>query len=544
MNAFLKYFEQLKTVFQNLSPPQRIFSAGSFLVIVAALGYVAYNANKVEYTTLYSKLSQEDMGKVVEMLKAKKVPYQLSEGGSVSVPKEQLYESRLLLAKEGVPKGSGIGFEIFDQQKLGSSEFVQKINYQRALQGELIRTINEMNAVEESRVHLVIPEQSVFMEDQKIPTASVILKLHGSAQLDPNEVQGIVNLVASAVPGLKEENVTIVSTDGKILFKKGASDTPVQISSSQMEMKSRMEEEIRRKLQSMLEQVLGANRVITRVAADLDFSQVKIAEDTYDPDSSVIRSQQRSIENADKESGGPKGNPDAPVNLESKLLQSTPQPAAKGAVDTTASAQQKGFNRQHETVNYEINHVNRNTIRSPGTVKKLSVAVVVDGAYEMKADKEGQSKQTFVGRTPEELKSVEEMVKKAMGFDEARGDQVVISNTPFAPDMAEIESMAKAENQWLKLLKSNQKIIFNLLLTLATFIFILSFMRKLNKIVVRGEPQAEAPVVALPPTPEEELEALLTPEGGFSPRKHIGLLVQRNPQRAAEVIRSWLREEV
>jgi flagellar M-ring protein FliF len=300
----------------------------------------------------------------------------------------------------------------------------------------------------------------------------------------------------------------------------------------------------------MLEQVLGANRVITRVAADLDFAQVKIAEDTYDPDSSVVRSQQRSIENADKEgAGGARGNPDAPVNLESKLLQSTPQPAAPNAKpgaapDATATAAQKGYNRQRETVNYEINHVNRNTVRSPGTLKKLSVAVVVDGAYEMRADKDGKPKPTFVGRTPEELKSVEEMVKKAMGFDEARGDQVSVSNTPFATDLADMET-SKPENQWVKLLKTYERLIVNLVLALLVFTLILSFMRKLGKLT----PQAvvgveEAAPAALPATAAEEMEALMAPETGLSTRKQIAQLVERRPERAAEIIRAWLREEV
>jgi flagellar M-ring protein FliF len=549
MNAYTKYLQQLKTTYQNLSTPQKIFSAGSLLILLASLSYLIYSANSTEYSTLYSALPQEEMGAVVEALKAKKVPYQLTDGGGIAVPKEQLLEVRLNLAKEGLPKGSGVGFEIFDQQKLGSSEFVQKINYQRALQGELSRTINEMDEVEESRVHLVMPEQSLFLEDQKPASASVVLKLRPGSKLDNAKAQGIVHLVASAVQGLKDENVTIMSTDGKVLYKKDSPDTPFQMTNLQIETKNRIEEDMHRKVQSMLEQVLGANKVITRVTAELDFSQTQIAEDTYDPDSAVVRSQQRSVENSEGKEGAARGNPDTPINVESKLLESAPE----GSKDNAGAAQQKKFNRQKETVNYEINHVNRQIIRTPGSIKKLSVAVVVDGAYEMKPDKDGNMAPVFVGRSAEELKSVEEIVKKAVGYDEARGDQIAVSNAPFATDSLGME-IAKAENKWLRMLKDNQKMLVNLLLIFLVFLFIIRpLMKKFQQI---GEKPKElqqpepTPKPALPESAEASVAALgeaevplLQADAKNSLKKQAALLVQQNPERATEIIRAWLREE-
>lgn len=320
MKALLDFLEKIKTRFQAMPAPQRIFYAGSLAVLIGSLAFLAYTVNKVEYSPLYSRLSEEDLGAVVETLKAKKIPYQLTGGNGISVPKEQLAEVRLSLASEGVPKGSGVGFEIFDQQKLGSTEFVQRINYQRALQGELARTISKMDEVLESRVHLVLATESLFLEDKKPPSAAVVLKLKNGSKLEQQRVQGIVNLVCSAVQGLSEDKVSIMSTDGQVLFKKEATDSPLQLSNLQTQYKGNLEEDLRRKVQTLLDQVVGPNRATTRVTVDLDFNQVQVTEDTYDPDSAVIRSQQRSVENSQGAEAGTKGNPDVPINVESQLL--------------------------------------------------------------------------------------------------------------------------------------------------------------------------------------------------------------------------------
>ena len=222
------------------------------------------------------------MAEVTQSLKKKKVTYQLSSG-TVEVPREQVYEARLGLAAEGIPKGSGVGFEIFDQQKLGSTEFVQKINYQRAIQGELGRTINEMDEVQESRVHIVMPEDGLFQEDRKPASAAIVLKLRQGARLDPRRIQGIVHLAACTVRGLEEDRITILSTDGQVLYKKSSAEQQNQMTNMQLEQKRAAEEELNQKVQAMLQPLLGANRVLTRVAVELDFNRVQISEDTYDP---------------------------------------------------------------------------------------------------------------------------------------------------------------------------------------------------------------------------------------------------------------------
>ena len=196
MDSVLKLLQRAKTAFLTLPKAQKILYVGSLLAFLASIGYLVVSSNRIEYAPLYSGLSDEDMGAVVEKLKAQKIPYELSGNNRISVPKDLLYDTRLSLATSGVPKGGSTGFEIFDQQKLGSTDFVQKINYQRALQGELARTVSKIDLVEEARVHLVLPEQSLFKEDEQPPSAAVVLKLKTGAKLSAPQAQGIVNLVA------------------------------------------------------------------------------------------------------------------------------------------------------------------------------------------------------------------------------------------------------------------------------------------------------------------------------------------------------------
>lgn len=533
MNTLQAYLEQMKAIFSGLSRTQKILYTGATLLLAGSLAYILYFTSRAEYVPLFTGLSQSDMGEVANSLKAKKISYQLSSN-TIEVPKEQLYETRLALAAEGIPKGSGIGFEIFDQQKLGSTEFVQKVNYQRALQGELARTINEMNEVMESRVHLVLPEESLFQEDRKPPSAAVVLKLRPGSKLGDKQIQGIVHLVASTVRGLDEDKVSIMSTDGQVLYRKNAGEQGVQMTNLQLERKNRMEEDLRQKLQSLLEQVLGSNRVLSRVTMDLDFNQVRIAEETYDPDSTVIRSQQRSTENTDGKEGGAKGNPDVPINVESKLLQSQPQ---------GEGGKSKQFNRQREVVNYEINKVSKQIVQSPGNIKKLSVAVMVDGPYEMKPDADGKTKSVFVGRTPAEIKSLEEVVKRTIGYNEARGDLITVTNIPFATDSAGGE-MVKAENKYVQIFKSYQSLLLKILVIgLIFFLVVRPLTRRLQKLAEEAKAQPEQ-LQALPEGSGQQLGLPdPTAEGQMPLRKRAAIMVQQDPVRAAEIVRAWLREE-
>jgi flagellar M-ring protein FliF len=495
------------------------------------MAFLVYLNNRTDYVPLYSGLSQGDMGEIAQALKAKKIPFRVSEGG-VDVAREQVFETRLSLASDGIPKGSGTGFEIFDQQKLGSTEFVQKINYQRALQGELARTLDGMSEVLESRVHLVLPEDSLFKEDQKPPSAAVVLKLRPGARMAEKEIQGIVHLIAATVRGLQEDRISVMSTDGQVLYKKNREDQSTQLSNTQVERKQQMEEDVREKIQSMLEQVLGPNRALARVALDLDLDQVQIAEETYNPDSAVVRSQQRSTETSEGKETSGKGSPEI---TEGKLLQSSAQEAGAKPV--------KQSNRQREVVNYEINKTSRQVVQMPGGIKKLSAAVIVDGKYETKPGADGKPKQTYTARSAEEMKSLEDLVKKAVGYNETRGDQITVSNIPFVSDMGGSEMVA-AENKYLQLFKSWQKLLFNIGLVVVVLIFVIRpFMHKFRQV---ADDIRQIPPPASGPSIEEQISDLLleTPANQISIRKKSTALVKHDPDKATEIIRQWMRDEV
>ncbi|ROR01870.1 flagellar basal-body MS-ring/collar protein FliF [Desulfosoma caldarium] len=525
MDRLRLLFAQARQSFTSLSLPQKILSIGSVVLLAASLVYLAYSINRVDYVPLISDLSETDLASIVNVLKEKKITYKLTGSNAVSVPREKLYETRLLLASQGLPRGSGMGFEIFDQQRLGSTEFVQQINYQRALQGELGRTIAQMEEVQECRVHLTLPEEALFKEDQKPARASVFLKLKPGAKLGVKQLHAVAHLVSSAVKGLDPENVTIMSTDGKVFFRKEGSSDDQFMSPTQLEIKNRLEDDLRTKVESMLARVVGADKVTAQVSVELDFSRLEMAEDIYDPDSAVVRSQQRVLENSQGAASKARGNPDAPINIEGRLLQ-------------TDNTQPKSFSRQKETVNYEINRVSRQILRAPGTIKKLSVAVIVDGPYQTQPGPNGGTERVFVGRSPQELRTLEDLVKKAVGFDDARGDQVSVSNVAFA---VESESFASVpmENKYLAFLRKHQQLLFNVLLTVLVFVFVVRpFMKRFQR-MGQEEESAETP----PALPEGASEELIEGPRALPLRDQVTALIQENPLQAAQVIRAWMREE-
>ena len=536
MGRLKTFFQNLWGTFLNLTTPQKILYAGSVLVLLGSLIYLFHTVNRTEYGPLYSGLPEEDLAAIVQSLKEKQIPYHLNSNRSVEVPVNLVYETRLALAAEGIPNHGGAGFEIFDEQKLGSTHFVQKINYQRALQGELARTINQLEEVQESRVHLAIPEESLFVEEQKYPSAAVVLKLRNGARLNPKQIQGIVHLLVNSIQGLAEDRVSILSTDGQVLFRKSQGTDSLEMNAVQMEYKNRVEENLRRKVQGMLEKVVGVNRVVTQVSVDLDFDRVQIAEESYDPDSIAVRSQQRSVEKSREESKA-RGNPDAPVNLESRLLE-----------DAAPDEAQSGYERQKETINYEVNRVSKQIVQTPGSIRRLSVAMIVDGPYEMQANDQGESRPVFTGRSAEEMKALEDLVKRAVGYDEGRGDQITVSNAPFVTDPMGTGA-GEPENTWLAMLKRNQKLLFNLLLTFLVFFFVIRpFMKKFQKLGESREDlesKEQAPAALPEGRSEEDAQGLLetAPKRKFVLRDQAAALVQNDPERALQIIRSWLREE-
>ncbi len=395
--------EQFKAVFNRFSTGQKISIITITAVTIFATLFLLIIVNRPQYTILFSDLSSMDASAVRDRLQDEKVAYRLKDGGTtILVPKDKVYDLRLLLVSDGIPTQAGVGYEIFDRTNLGMSDFVQKLNYKRALEGELSRTISSIAEVEQARVHVVIPEPSLFREDEKETTASVVLKLRSRIRLHEDQIRGISILVARSVEGLESENVTILDSYGNLLTGGEMPDSNVGLSATQLELQHNVESYLAAKTQTMLDGVLGSGRSIVRVNSELDFQSIERTSEIYDPESAVVRSEERT----ETESTGT----NAPQTKEENSLS-----------------------------NYEINKTVEHLVNNGGSIIRLSVAVMIDGHYVVGED----GNAVYSPRSVEEMNSLSNMVRGALGLRNDRGDVLEITNIAF-----DRETFAQSEDQW------------------------------------------------------------------------------------------------
>jgi flagellar M-ring protein FliF len=391
------------------------------------------------------------------------------------------------MAKEGIPKGSGVGYEIFDKNEFGTTEFVQKINKKRALQGELARTIAAFEAVKDAKVMIVLPKESVFVEETKQPSASILLEL--VADLEKEEVAAIAHLVASSVQDLTPKLVTIVDTAGRILFEGKSEAEQARIDAenladAQYQYKVRFEENLTRRIQTMLERIVGAEKAIVRVTSEMDFSKNNMNEEIYDPferGGEFIRSRKNRAEKV--------------VQLNEEIgIPSSVNPITDE--DQTGDQTQERINKSDDTVNYEISRRVRETQKPMAELTRLSVAAVIDGKYEFQTDDNGDTKRVYMPRSAEEMLQFESIVTRAMGYNEARNDQVSMECFPFA-SIDDMEGAQEKLTGWRMVQKEYGRLIANLLLVFVLFLFIIRpIIKTVRDIKVTVEQEAL-------PSPEE-----------------------------------------
>ncbi|MBW2411218.1 MAG: flagellar M-ring protein FliF, partial [Deltaproteobacteria bacterium] len=447
-------FLQLKTLFQNLSPSKRATLLILIIGTVAGFSLLMTWTGRADFQPLYSNLVAEDAGIIIGKLKEQKIPYRITgNGNTILVPQEHIHEMRMNLASEGLPQGGNVGFEVFDNTKLGMTEFAQNVNYQRALQGELSRTINRFSEVESSRVHIVMSERSLFIEDEEPATASVVLKLHPGKWLNQHQVNGIIHLVSSSVPRLSTENVTVVDSRGKLLSEFKAPSDFGSLSSDQLEYQEKVERSLENRIKTMLEKALGPGKAIVRLSADLNFKRQEKTEERYFPENQVIRSEQLFNEKTSEPEAAPEGIPGIRANL--------PQPPPENNTGETTAI--TTFEKQDRTVNYEIGKITSHVMEPIGEIERISVAVLVDGTYKQIQNVGGELQQSYTPRSAEEMLKLENICKRAVNFDEARGDQVEVVNIPFETTRL-LDAADTSEPQgwltWLKPYQSYLKYVF------------------------------------------------------------------------------------
>lgn len=504
---------------------------------VGGLIYLIQWSGRPTFERLYTGLSVDDAGMIVEQLKSQKVPYRITGGGScIEVPAEKVYELRMVMASEGLPQGSGIGFEVFDNAKLGMTEFMQNVNYQRALQGELARTINQIDEIESSRIHIVMPTQTLFIEDATPASASVVLKLKPGKQLGPSQIQGIVHLVSSSISGLDTENVTVVDNRGKLLAGKGESTSPAAMSSDQFMYQRKMESSLENRIKTMLEEVLGPDKAIVRVSCDLDFMRHEQTEETFLPENQVVRSEQIHDEATTDGSPAAMGVPGVSANI---------RPNSVGIDNTQQGQSGNGnatlFHKQDQTKNYEIGKVVSRKVMPSGTVRRVSAAVIVDGNYQNVSKRKGKEDWQYTARTADEMAQFEKIVKSAINFDAQRGDTVEIENIPFETGQLDSSATDKPDGNWIDTIRKF-KFIFEYLL-LGLFV-IFSFMFLVRPIVrwLTTEPAGGQIVRQLPKTVSELEREYARNTASLPYRDRVQQMITSDNQNSLGVMRDWIQE--
>jgi flagellar M-ring protein FliF len=527
---------------QKIGPARVAAMGGVVLALVAFFAFVIMRVSQPAMGILYSELSLQDAGVITRDLDARGVRYETrADGQTILAPKNDLARLRMEFAAKGVPAGGGVGYEIFDKgDAFSSTSFVQNINHLRALEGELARTIRSIGRVQNARVHLAIPERRLFERDREPPRASIVLRLRG--ELENTQIRAIRHLVASAVEGLRPDRISIVDEQGRLLAD-GAQGDVTQAAMVVDEKQAGLERRLKRQIEEIVAGVVGSGRARVQVAAEFDLNRVESRSETYDPESRVVRSTQTREENQTSAAN------DGAVSVGNELPGATPQGGAGTARDTSAKTE--------ETVNYEISRTMRTEVLEGGRLKRLSVAVLVDGAYSRGANGE----LSYQPRSQEDLERISTLVRTAIGYDQNRGDQVEVVNLRFADAPQEIE--LAEESLLTSLLNPTKEDIFAYLeiavIVLLTLMVLLMVVRPLVKQVIgpgvaRTLLPAAAPAIAAAgevpvdspgrDSPTMKMLELARVNGEVQQKsiEKIGELVKTNPAESVAVLRQWIND--
>jgi flagellar M-ring protein FliF len=495
------------------------------LISIALFAFIIVQSQTATHQLLYANLNEADAGAVVNWLKGQKIPYQLkNDGKNIWIPADTLYETRLELAAAGLPSGGGVGFEIFDKQNFALTDFVQKVNYTRALQGELSRTIASLAPVEATRVHLALPEKRLFENQQKQATASVIVTLKPGKSLGKEQVQGIVHLVAGSVTGMDPKNVKVIDASGKVLSDPEKDNSDQSVSLDMLAFQQEVEQRMEARALDLLDKTLGLDKAMVRVTATLDFAKVEKTQELFDADDPVIRSEQTQEEaNNDKGNGGVPG-------VESNL-----QGNAGNQASSTPSS-----SKTSRTTNYEISKTISKTVNPIGNVTKLSVSILVADKTIPGKDKEAATTQP---RTEEELKALEGMVSSALGLVKTRGDSINIVSMPFTETPK--EAVIAAEATVVDKIKDYLPFAKYGLMAMGSLLLYFLFVRPIIK-TMKGEVTQHNKTVAdlereqaMPPQPyEEPIPEVIPDEMILHMRKEIS----RNQVPTAYIVKNWINE--
>lgn len=556
------FFKNISAQLAAYTKAQKIGLVASGLLVAGVLYGAVYLANRVDFQVLYSELDPQEAQAIVQKLRDGNIQFQLSgDGRSISIPADKISETRIQLASSGLPSSGRIGFEIFDQTTFGLTNFQEQVNYQRALEGELARSIMTLTEVEAARVHLVLPKDSLFQSPEDQAKASVILKLKAGRGLSESGVQGIVNVVASSVKGLLPERVTLIDYRGKVLSRPEQADS---LTGQQLDARRGLESELAAKIVQILEPAVGQGKVRPQVSVAMNVQQIEETTERYDPAASVVRSSQRQEE---RQLGripaagipGPRGAQPAATATTTPAAPATAANGAPAAATQTAQTTQAGepsIVKQSETTNYEVSKSVRHTVEPVATINKVSVAVLIDNKTRTTAGENGDMQTASEPRTPEEMTKYKDLVAAAVGFNEQRGDRIIVENISFEGVVDFPAAPTFIERQGPLIVTGLRYLVVPLVFLLVYFLF----LRPVQKTVLAqwSNPRPNTPG-ELPQTPLtlKQLEAQLQPAGAggrdfidlTAPskldliRSRVAEQAQKDPESVARLVRTWINED-
>jgi flagellar M-ring protein FliF len=524
-----------------------MLSAAAIIAVVSAAWLWSSNPS---YSVLFTNLSDRDGGAVIAQLSQMSVPYRNADGGTILVPSDRVHEARLKLASQGLPKGSVVGFELMETQKFGLTQFQEQLNYQRGLEGELARSIQSLAQVASARVHLALPKTSGFLRDKQPPTASILLQLHPGKTLDRAQVAGIVHLVASSVPELTIKNVSVVDQHGNLLASR--SEGEGSLDGEQLDYVSQVESATIKRIEDILEPIVGRGNVRAQVTADVDFSNVEQMDESYKPnqaaDKAAVRSQS-STDNAQSGSAGAQGVPGALSN-QPPVPPTAPINGQAGAPGVAPAAAPGSSSHKETVTNFEVDKNVRHTKTASGEIRRLSAAVVINNkllppaAAPAPAGAAGApaagaavaAAATSVAWSQKEMENIQALVRDAMGFNEKRGDSLNVVNAAFSqPELMPIEPVPIWQQPGaIAFGKEVGKAVLFLLLTL---IVVFGVVRPALKAI------GEQPTVAVEPMPAPiEPGAAPAPSGPMSQLDQMRQIARSDPATVANVVKSWVGE--
>ncbi|GAB6072306.1 flagellar basal-body MS-ring/collar protein FliF [Venenivibrio stagnispumantis] len=520
------YIEKIKAFFQDKQKVKYLLIGlgGLFLAVILFIVASNFIKNK-DYAVLYSNLSPDDAGNVLTVLSQENIPYKLEGNGTIIlVPKDKVYDTRLKLAAKGLPSGKVVGFEIFEEPKMGTTQFQENVNYIRAIEGELVRTIKQIDAVMDAKVNIAMPKDSIFVREEDQPKASVIIKLYPDKDLTKEQVKAIVFLVSHAVPKLTPENVTVVDNRGRVLSDLIDENKDIESGNSIADIKRKLEKQIEKDIQSMLAKAVGPERVVVKASVELETGKMAQKDEIYDPDKVAVVSERKIKESETENPQTINAPPGTPTNV----------PPVMNVPVFSGGTKQK--EKSDITTNYDVSKSVIESKKPIFNIKKISVGVMIDGRYKEVKDQNGNITLQFEPRTQQELQSYENLIKSAIGFDQNRGDQVTVISVPFEAEKPAIVKEETSKTLWFLL--AGVGLLFLVLIGLIIFL-------------LRAKKKKEQPttILAQQQLLEEQLETLRKEEKeivSFETEPNYIKLIEvakENPQLIANLISKWLKEE-